>query len=324
MSSQKKIGIAIFAALAIGVGGYFGYQHYASVPTAQEAAASVEKIGILDSMRAVKAHPRYGELETIEREMAQIQAELQQKIARGQAMSMPSGLHMNISNSMVAGEQALRTEANQKLAAKETELNKRMAEIELAKKNAAQEELMASLQQISDEYKMKIFNLELKIKTLTLEDNVRTVMEQQKIALEQEQNAKMQSKADELRQKLTTEMQAEVQAAHAEMDAYVQQISEEYGILTAAKSEAANAEMMAKLQKMNRKLEKEVKAGEAALAEKKKQHDEIMGMIVQDIKQQVAQIAETQGLTVVIDDVRMNIAAVDVTDAIIAAYKEQQ
>ncbi|MBO5244763.1 MAG: hypothetical protein J6B02_01545, partial [Selenomonadales bacterium] len=198
MSSQKKIGIAIFAALAIGVGGYFGYQHYASVPTAQEAVAAVDKIGVIDFVRAVKGHPRAAELEAIEYAMADLQSSAQQKMQRGMAMSMPSGLPMEISNNMTAGQQALIAEANQKIAAKQTELSKRIAEIGLAKEKARDEELAVSLRQISDEYKLRIFNYDLKLQALTLDDASRAKMEEEKNALERELFFKQQAKTNEM------------------------------------------------------------------------------------------------------------------------------
>lgn len=323
MSSQKKIGLAIFAALAIGVSGYFGYQHFSSVPTGASVSA-VEKIGIIDLTRAIKAHPRAGELEAIELEMAEIQQDVQQKIKRGMAMTMSTGLPMEISNSMIAGEQALRTEANQKIAAKQTEISKRLAESELTKKKAIDEELEEQYKQISEEYKMRLVNLDLKINAVNMSDEEREEKMAEKEALVWEAAAKKNKIAYESEQKLAAEMQSEYRAANEEMHAYVQQISEEYGVLTAAKSEQANAEMMAKLQKVNRQIEEEVEASKEVFAEKKKQHEEIKNVILQDIEAKVAGIAEKQGVTVVMREVRMNLTAVDITDEVITACKAQQ
>ncbi len=325
MNDRTKVGIAIVTALIIGVGGYFGMNHFSSTPNGQEVKTETvvaEKFGVIESMRAVKAHPQYAEIEALEREMEKLQKDVQAKIERGMMMSMPSGLRMEVSQRMTAGEQALFAEANQKIAAKETELNKRLAETELAKRQAASEEMEKQRKQITEEYKLKIFNIKLKLETLKISDEVRASMEKDLETLQREEAVKLGEAYQSLVQKMSQEMMAEQQAASQEMQAYMQQIGEEYGAMTSVKTGQPNDAMMAQINELNRQLEADVAASEKAFAEKRKKQEEIQDMIVRDIKMKAARIAREQELTVVFSDVQANITAVDITDKVIEACKE--
>lgn len=325
MNNRTKVGIAIVTALIIGVGGYFGMEHFSPAPNGQEVkteTVTAEKFGVIESMRAIKAHPQYAEIEALDREIKELQKDVQAKIERGKMMSMPSGLRMEVSQRMTAGEQALYTEANQKIAAKETELNKRLAETELAKRQAASEEMEKQHKQIKEEYKLRIVNIRLKLETLKMSDEVRASMEKDLETLQREEAIKINEVGQALMQKLAQEMMAEQQTAMQEMDAYIRQVGEEYGLTTSAKTGQPNDAMMAQIGELNRQLEAEVAESEKAFAEKRKKQEEIRDMIVRDISMKAARIAREQELTIVLRDVHANITAVDITDEVIEACKE--
>lgn len=324
MNNRAKIGIAIVSALVIGAVGYWGLYHTNTPDTTQSAQSETvvpEKFGVLKSVQAVKAHPRYAELEALEKEMNTLKHEIQMKMKRTAAMTMPSGLRMEISNNMVAGEQAARTEANQKIEVKETELNKRLAEIELARRRAASEEMEAYRQSVDEEYKLKIFNIKMKLETLTVSDEAKKSMQEDMEKLQAEQGAKLDAKYQEILTALSADMKAEQEKALAEMDAYVQEVGQEYGLL-AGKGESPNEAAMAELAAMNEQLAADVETAKKAYEAKRKQHDELEGMILRDIKLKVSRIAREKGLTVVFGDVRVNVNGVDITDEVIAACKE--
>ena len=327
MNNRTKIGIAIATALIIGVGGYFGMGNF-SIPSSgqgsQTEMVSTEKFGVLESMRAVKAHPRYGEIEALEREIKELQNEVQAKIERGKMMTMSQGLPMAVSQSMTAGQQALYAEANQKLAAKETELNQRLAEADLAKRKAASEEFAKLRSQITEEYKLPIFNIKLRLETLKISDEERASLEKQMQSLKQEEDAKLGAAYQSIAKKMTEEMMAEQKAASEEMQAYMQELGEEYSRMASAKTGQPNDAMMAQLNELNRKLKADVEASEKVYNEKRKQQEEIKSMILKDIKEEVERIAIEEGLTIVLSDVRANVTALDITDAVIEACKKQE
>lgn len=324
MNNQAKIGIALASALVIGAVGYWGFNQI-NTPDADQSTQMetivAEKFGVLESVRAVKAHPGYAELEALAKEMNDLKRDTQMKMQRTAAMSMPAGLRMEISNNMMAGEQAARTEANQKLEAKETELNKRLAEVELAKRRAASEEMENYRRSVSEEYKLKIFNIKLKLETLHVADEAKESMEADMQKLQAEEEAKLGEKYQEILTKLSEEMMVEQKKATEEMDAYIEEVGKEYGLL-GAKGVAPNEAAMAELAQMNQQLQADVESAQAEYEAKRKQHDEIEGMILRDIKLKVARIAGEQGLTVVFGDVRVNLNAIDITDEVIDACKE--
>ena len=325
MNNRTKIGIAIVTALIIGVGGYFGIEHFSTTPNGQEATsamATVEKVGVLDSMRAVKAHPRYAEIEALEGEIQELQKNVKAKIERGRMMSLSAGLPMEVSQQMTAGEQALYAEANQKIAAKETELRKRLAETELAKRQSASEEMAKQRQAISEQYKLQIFNLKLKLQTLKLSDEDRTAMEKELVSLQTEEAVKINGSGQAIIQKMMQDMMKEEQAAFEEMQAYVAQINEEYGQMTSVKTGQPNDAMLAQLNELSSQLKADIEASEKVYAEKRKKQEELRTAILDDIKAQAARIAREEGLTIVLRDVKANITAVDITDEVIEACKE--
>ncbi len=325
MNNRTKVGLAIVTALIIGVGGYFGMGHFSTMSNGQTVGAKMvtsEKFGVIEVMRAVKAHPRYAEIEALEREIKELQKEVQAKIERGMMMSMSSGLPMEVSQRMTAGEQALFAEANQKIAAKETELGKRMAETGLAKQKTADEEREKLRRQITEEYKIRIFNLKMKLQALNLSDEDRASMEQELVALQTEEAVKIDNAERAIMQKLAKEMMAEEQAAIEEMKAYVQQIGEEYSLMRSVKTGQPNDAMMAQINELNRKLKADIAASEKVYAEKRKKQEEIQDAILYDIETKAMQIARERELTIVLRDVRANITAADITDAVIEACKE--
>ena len=327
MNSRTKLGIAVVAALIIGVGGYFGWGNFSMPSSGQEAQTklvSTEKFGVLESMRAVKAHPRYGEIEALEREIKELQQTMQAKLERGKMMTMSQGLPMAVSQSMTAGQQALYAEANQKLAAKETELNKRLAEADLAKRKAASEEFAKLRGQITEEYKLPIFNIKLKLETLKISDEERASLEKQMQSLKQEEDSKLGAAYQAIARKMTEEMMAEQKAASEEMQAYMQQIGEEYSLMTSAKTGQPNEAMMAEINELNRKLKADIEASEKVYNEKREQQEEIKSMILKDIRAEVERIAIEEGLTIVLSDVRANVTALDITDKVIEACKKQE
>ncbi|MBQ1248950.1 MAG: hypothetical protein IIX92_02755, partial [Selenomonadales bacterium] len=257
-------------------------------------------------------------------EIKELQQTMQAKLERGKMMTMSQGLPMAVSQSMTAGQQALYAEANQKLAAKETELNKRLAEADLAKRKAASEEFAKLRGQITEEYKLPIFNIKLKLETLKISDEERASLEKQMQSLKQEEDSKLGAAYQAIARKMTEEMMAEQKAASEEMQAYMQQIGEEYSLMTSAKTGQPNEAMMAEINELNRKLKADIEASEKVYNEKREQQEEIKSMILKDIRAEVERIAIEEGLTIVLSDVRANVTALDITDKVIEACKKQE
>ena len=122
--------------------------------------------------------------------------------------------------------------------------------------------------------------------------------------------------------KAAKEMMAEEQAAIEEMKAYVQQIGEEYSLMRSVKTGQPNDAMMAQVNELNRKLKGDIAASEKVYADKRKKQEEIQDAILYDIETKAMQIARERELTIVLRDVRANITAADITDAVIEACKE--
>lgn len=281
-------------------------------PKTQDTKGPVQnQTGIIDMGKAIKSHPQYGQLERLQQELSSLSQQLEQQAATSSQAATPSGLSASSASGI---SQALEQEFNARMADKQAELNKRIE----AKAAEVNKELSAQMQAYAEEidkvYQPQIFSLQLKLKTVQLSKDEMAALQKELETLQGERAAKLTAKEQELSAQMRERMNPEQAAVEKEMAAYAQTLNAEL----AKRAEAASAPAMNTTPATavpGNDLEK------AAIA-KQQEISSLQEKIIKDIQEKTAKVAMERGLTEVVTNIRLNISAMDITDAVVAEFKK--
>lgn len=267
--------------------------------------------GIINMEKAVKQHPQYSQLERLQKELSSLAQQVEQQAAQSAKPSSTSGLSANTGTGI---QQALEQEFNARMADKKAELNKRL-EAKLTEINQELgQQMQAYAQEIDKEYQPQIFSLQLKLKTVQLPKEEMATLQKELETLQSERGTKLAAKEQELSAQVSARMNPEQAALEKEMAAYAQTLNAELAKRAEmANSASANAPQAA------------VNPGNdlsKAAAAKQQEIGALQEKIIKDIQEKTAKVAAERGLTEVITNIRLNISAMDITDAVVAEFKK--
>lgn len=299
--NRARICLIAIATASLVVAGCGSQQAKTTGPAAKSA------MGVIDMEKAVKAHPKYGEVERLQKEYAALAARLDAERAQGLTPAGLPGLGG-------AGlEQAAAKEFQARMAAREAEVRTKLdAAADKARRDMAAE-LDAYAAELDKEYQPQLFSLQLKLKTLQLSKEETAALQGEVDRLQKERAAKLAARQQELFAKADTVMKAQQAEAEREMAAFAQALNSELAGRVAGQQAAMAGRAQApppaadgvqRLDAAGREL--------AALQE----------LIVGDVQGKVAKVAAEKGLDTVLGQVTANVSAVDVTAAVIAEFKK--
>ncbi|SDE99045.1 hypothetical protein [Sporolituus thermophilus] len=275
------------------------------------------QVGILDVQKAVKAHPKYAELERRQQELntllAQAEAEKKQAAPPPARPALPDG---------AAGvDEALAREFDARVAAKQAEIKARLDAKAAEVREELHRQLAAYTQEVDKEYHPQIFSLQLKLKTVQLTKDEMEALQKQHDNLQRERAAKIAAKERELAAELEQRLAPAQKAAEQELAAYAQQ-------LNAAFAQQAAAKKLEMTERLPGGQTPAPAAGQARTpaeqqaALKRAEIKVLQDFIQKDIADKAAKAAGERGLTAVLATYKVNISAVDITDAVIAEFKK--
>ncbi|MCX7780156.1 MAG: molecular chaperone Skp [Negativicutes bacterium] len=279
-------------------------------PAADTKPPAASDVGIIDMNKAIKSHPKFTELDRLNREFNTLAAQAE----RQPAGSRPEGVAGG-SLSLQGLNDSLAQEFNARMADKQAELNKRLE----AKANQHRQELAAAMKahaaEVDKQYQPQIFSLQLKLKTVQLTKEEADKLQKELEKLQQERADKLSAQEQELARRLEALMAPEQKAAEQEMAAYAQELNNKAQATIAAKqAEAAGRASQPPLAQTS-SLERQ------ALL-KQQEVQALEAYIIHDIKDKTAKTAAERKLSIVLAGVRANISAVDITDAVIVEIKK--
>jgi hypothetical protein len=287
-----------------------------STPETKTAAAP--QVGILNVDKAVQAHSKYADYQRLQKEYNTLAAQAaveKQAAAQGQAQdnAMPDGALQGLN-------EALGQEFNSKVAAKQNEISVRLNQKADQVRRDLSGQFDAYTKEIDETYQSQIFSLQLKLKTVQLSKEEMEALQKQLEQLQGERSAKLAAKEKELSGQLEAAMAPEKAAAEKELSAYANEVNTALQQQAAAKS----AEIAARTQ--TAPLQSQVGQGrtetEQKAALKSQEITVLQDSIIKDIQDKTAKIAAERGLEAVLGVYKVNVSAVDITDAVIAEIKK--
>jgi len=278
-------------------------------------------VGVIDMNKAVKSHPKYNQLLSLQQEANTIaaQAEAQQAVItqRGQAsLQLPESSQ----GDMTELNKAFQQQFTEKMTVKEKEVNTRIAAKENTIHQKLSDEFKAYTDQVDKEYQPQIFNLQLKLKTVQLTKEETASLQAELEALQKQQADRMADKQKELSAKMNEMLAPEKAAAEQEMDVYSKQVNEEISKQAAAKQAEIAARNTQQIPTPNTTLQGQAAAGdmEQQLMMKKQEIQALQDSIVENIRDKSSKVAIERGFEAILTNVAVNVSGVDITDAVIA------
>lgn len=287
--------------------------------TPETKTAPAPQVGILNVDKAVQAHPKYADYQRLQKEYNTLTAQAaveKQAAAQGQAVdhAMPEGALQGLN-------EQLGQEFNSKVAAKQEEISVRLNQKADQVRRDLSAQFDAYTKEIDETYQTQIFSLQLKLKTVQLSKEEMEALQKQLEQLQGERSAKLSAKEKELSGQLEALMAPEKAAAEKELSAYANELNAALQQHAAAKGAeiAARMQQAAPLQTPTAqgRTESEQKA-----ALKSQEMKVLQDFIIKDIQDKTAKIAAERGLEAVLGTYKVNISAVDITDAVIAELKK--
>ena len=270
------------------------------------------EMGVLNMMKAVKAHPQYAAVEKLQAERSTLLAQLARQEEQTILANQQVGL--DLADLSKATDQEFQT----KMAGKHNELNRQLQAQSETKRRQMSEQVDAYIRELDTSYQTRNFALQVKLKTLDLNKEEQAAIQKQMDELQSERMDKIVARQQELTVSMTDSMQQAEQAAAKALAAYGQTVKNELSAAMAKKSQAMKnlpGTVLAPPAAANSTQAKLV-SNDSALA--KLQQD-----IIADVKKSAATVAASRGLTTVLADVEIfTAAAIDVTAEVIAGSKK--
>jgi Skp family chaperone for outer membrane proteins len=288
-------------------------------PAPETKSPAAPQVGVIDMDKAVKAHPKHPEWQKLKEQAATLNQQLAAEAGRA-AGGIPQSA-MNLPGSVESGlRAAAEQEFNAKMAAKQQELQTRLA----GKANKLHSELSTELktyaEQLEQEYQPQLFNLQLKLQTVRMDEKEAAAVKKALDDLKAEQTNKLTVREKELAQKLETALTPDKTASEQELATYAKQLHSEISNKMAAQT--ANIADKGTGPLSSSSTAAGVSALEQQFTMKQQEISALEDTILNDIRDKAAKVAIERNLDVVFTGQRVNVSAVDITDAVITAVKK--
>ena len=280
----------------------------------------VPQVGVIDMDKAINAHPKYQEWQKLKQQAATLRQQLSGQV--NQTASVPAeSPALDLQGRATAGLQtAAAQEFNVKMAAKQQELQAKLAEKANKIHGELSVELKAYAQELDKEYQPQIFNQQLKLQTVRLDEKEASEVKTTLDALKAEQANKLAAKEKELGKSLDALMAPEKATIEQELTNYAQQVNAELNAKTSSQAANMSAQMAQSIipsatTTANTQLEQQ-------LGMKQQEINVLEETILNDIRDKTAKVATERCLDTVLTGYQVNVTAVDITNAVIAAFKK--
>lgn len=277
------------------------------------------QIGVLDTQKAIKAHPKYQETVDLKKDINRLTAQMD-NLARFHGETKPSGLpEVPMTGLYDAANQKL----NQQMAEKYAALNEQLKQKEKELYERFSAELDQEIAAVDEQYVPEIFNLQLKLKTLRMSEEAHNETQQKMQALQQERAEKSAEKQRQFAARMNEQMKIEQDKAQAELSEYGKQLRNAQAGMIEQEKKAIDERNQAQAQQdAGATVQEQMKNLQNDLMEKEQKLRNLQEEIVADVSSHTARLALQKGLHTVIANVRLNINAVDLTEAVIEEFNK--
>lgn len=322
MANRKAITISILVLIILSCAGYYLMQalHEENVIEAPNATGATEaKLGTIDVNKVLRQHPEYQKLLQLKKEYNDLAAE-----AEGMKNFKANGPMPAAVDTAALGNSAQQLR-NQKIKAKQAELNERLGKKDAQYRAEHAAELEAQIKAIDETYLPQIFNLQLKLDTLQIDQDAAAQIISRMNELKAEHSLEVREHQRKFFARIAELMKAEQDSATQELNAYVKAVDQEIGKAVQAKrSEIETRNHLAMREKANEiKLESDGQtAAVRKMMGKEREIAALEDKIRADISDKTAKVAAKQNLSAVLSAVKVNLSAMDITDFVIEEFKK--
>jgi hypothetical protein len=268
------------------------------------------EMGILNMTKAVKAHPRYAEVEKLQAERATLLAQLSRQESEAITARQQAGL--DLTNLTKATDQEFQT----KMASRHAEIDRQLQAQSETLRRQVSEQVDKYVRELDESYQNRNFALQVKLKTVDLSKEEQAAIQKQMDELQNERMGKIVARQQELTAGMNDSMKQAEQAAAKDFDRYGQQLKSKLSAELAQKSQVMQPLPGAGLS---------IPAADdvqAKLEAKQRDITKLQQEIITDIKRRAAMVATERGLTTVLADVEIfTSATLDITADVIAGSK---
>lgn len=279
------------------------------------------QVGIINMQKAVQSHPKYAEYKRLEQEFntlaAQVEAEQQRNVPAVEPVAQ--GIPEAASAGITA---ALAQEFNAKMTAKQNEINARLADKAAKIKGELATELDAYAKELEEKYNPDIFSLQLKLKTVQMSKEEMEKLQKQLEDVQKEKAAQIAAKEKEMASRLNAAMAPIQTAAEQELNAYASKLDAELQQKGATQAAQLLAQAQQAVPVPAAQADRPRSDLEQKLAMKRQELTVLQEFIVKDTEDKAAKVAAEKGLAALIREYKVNVNAVDITDAVIAQFKK--
>jgi len=321
---------AALAALGVGCAGRIPTARPPVTPPGSETpqgAARAPRIAVVDLARAARAHPRWPEVQAIDRQIGDLEAKIASVVEARPAPARIDLPKVDLTPEMktavermrpefqqeaeavkAAGRKELdayvaqlRAEQQKQIQAKQAELEAQLAKAYREKQQALDKDNQQYQQQVLAEYRLPLLNLKLKIENVQQSNKGDAdKLSQQMQALAKERDDKIAAHEKANQQTLQDFQKEQVQAGNAQLRAYQDELSKDGQRLVdqraAQVTERMRAQFEAKQAELNQRLRKQQQTIVAAARDTQTQEVEKVKTAV--MRQAQAEITKLQTLRV--------------------------
>ena len=285
-------------------------------PAPETKPSVVNTWGIIDMQKAIEAHPKYQELFRLQKQLNALVSQMDQQQS---AMTRQAGKLADMEISAEAGiQQSLEREFQIRMAARQEEMNVRLAKSEQQFRRGLADEMQAFEDEMDKEYEPQMMNLQLKMRALQLTNEEKASFQAEYERLVKERAVRLRLQDQKLQAKLEAWLGPQKRAADQELTAFAQQLQIELDqkAKIQMKQFADHAKLPAAIA--------DDKLPELQMQADRKQR-EIAGLreeILRDVRDKAAAVAISLQLDVVMANVLVNASGVDITGNVIAELKK--
>lgn len=318
MLSKYRVAAVIISLMLISGLIYYKYTSKSAADIEPQPQVS-PTIGVIDMKKAIEAHPRVTELDSLRKEYAVLTEEFGVK---QQAATEQTSVDFKMNQDAMLGlQQANRQELDSKVEAKKNEITDKIRKIFENYDKELNAQLDAFNKEITQQYQDALFNISMKLSIVNISPEQRAKLQKEKTRLETERDSKLMAKQKELkamsekrRAEITNEANREISEYQENTKAEIIQKSSVKGNEMSAREKNFETAALGKQAEFNKLV--------SELENKKNAISALEESIVNDISAKTAKVAVKKVLEAVITGYKTNVQALDITSEVISELRQ--
>ncbi len=277
-----------------------------------------EKIAVVQWQRAVAGHTDYRKLEQGEKILRDLleKRKLQADLAEAQI----NGVNRLRQLRRLSQQGYLTADMNTRMAEQRERENVLLEKFVKAAEAEADEQLGPRRKAVEDSYQLQIFNLRAALGSVRMRPDERKELEQELSKAQRERGSKIRELEMEKQAYVDAKVQPYLQELRARMDALAQQ----YGSEIRQQMNSSEDKDRELLRSAPQALHNALNIMDREIEKQQNKNDQLRQQINKDIESSTVKLAKERGYTIVFNQIKVNVSADDITDAVLSDIKKKK